>query len=77
MASGVRHIARDKCNFPGNLQTKSDRTNSINMKQGYPSDFSPWETLIATFLHLLLAKVPLPQRWIFAISTSRFKHFPR
>jgi len=32
------------------------------MKQVY---FSPWEILIATFLHLLLAKVPLPQQWIF------------
>ena len=26
MASGARHIARDKCNLPGNLQTKSDQT---------------------------------------------------
>jgi len=69
MASEVRHIARDKCNFPGNLQTKSDRTDSINMKQVSLSNFSPWEILIATFLHLLLAKVPLPQQWIFAIST--------
>jgi len=41
MASGVCHIARDKGNFPGNLQTKSDRTNSINMKQVSPSDFTP------------------------------------
>ena len=41
MASRVRHIARDKCNFPGNLQTKSNQTNCINMKQ----------------VHLLLAKV--------------------
>ena len=30
------------------------------MKQGYPSDFSPWEILIATFLHLLLAKSATP-----------------
>jgi len=30
-----------------------------NMKQVYPSKFSPWEILIATFVHLLLAKVPL------------------
>ena len=42
MASGVCHIARDKCNFMGNLQIKSDQTNSI--------------ILIATFFHLLLAK---------------------
>ena len=41
MASRVRHIARDKCNFLGNLQTKSNQTNCINMKQ----------------VHLLLAKV--------------------
>ena len=27
------------------------------------------EILIATFVHLLLAKVPLAQRWIFAVST--------
>ena len=69
MASGVRHIARDKYNFPGNLQTKSDRTNSINTRQVSPSNVSPWEILIATFFHLLLAKAPLPQQWIFAIST--------
>jgi len=49
MASGVHHIARDKCNFPGNLQTKSDRTNSINMKQVSPSNFSPWKNFESYF----------------------------
>ena len=48
MASGVHHIAKDKCNFPGNLQAKSDQTNSINMKKVSPSNFWLWEILIAT-----------------------------
>ena len=27
----------------------------------YPPNFSPWEIFIATFVHLLLAYMPLPQ----------------
>jgi len=38
------------------------------MKDVYPSNFSPWEILIATFIDLLLAKVPFPKCYTLGVS---------
>ena len=77
MASGVHHITKDKCNFPGNLQTKSDRTNSINMKQ--VSNFSQWEMLIATFPSPSTGKSATPTVMdichIYTLGVLKFRHF--
>lgn len=50
---------------------------STYSKYKCPSNYSSLEILTATFIHLLLAKLPFPQRWVFGISTlMELRHFP-